>query len=443
MRKIMSVIFIFLITLFMSFFLKDDLNTFDPAKVTFYFGFFLMICYITGEIFAGFKFPKITGYILSGILFGPYVLGIIDNDIIKSLKLIDNLALTYIAMVAGGELIIIELKKKLKSILYLLLFTTMFVIIGVFTGANLLKNLSPFLKDLNSVSVIAVCLILATISTARSPSSAIAIINETKASGPYTRTVLGVTVSLDVITIILFAAAISVAEILVIPNKSIDLNYILLLFFSLGTSILIGILIGFAVSFYIEKINLDLPVLLLILAFLITKISHSFSDIIVHKFNFHFNLEPLLIAITVGFYVENFAKKGQVFIQSLEKSSLIIYVIFFGLAGANLKIDVLKTAWFLGLAIFFIRGLMLITSSYIAGVFSKDPPLFRKLTGIGLITQAGVSIGLANEVVRRFPDWGAEVATIVIAVITLNQIVGPVTFKFALNKIGETFKSKY
>jgi len=443
MKRIFPIILITAIMYVIVHLIEMDISTFQPAKVTLYFGFLLIISYMVGEFFASLNLPKITGYILTGVLFGPSVTGIITPEITKDLKLIDSLALTFIALVAGGELILEELKAKLKSMIYLLIFTTSFIIVGVFTSTFIVSNFHGFFKQFNPITITAICLIIGTLSAARSPSSAIAIINETRASGPYTRTILGVTVALDIITIILFAIVISISKVLVTPGETINLNYLSLLLLSLIASIVIGILLGTGVSYYIKKVNLDLPVLLLILAFVITKISYGISDFIAEQFHIYFHLEPLLIAITIGFYIQNFSKKGKIFIKSLEKSSLIIYVIFFAMTGVSLRISVLKTAWFLGIFLFLIRTTMLISSSYIAGTLSKDPPLFKKLTGIGLITQAGVSIGLANEIARRFPEWGYKISTVIIAVITLNQIIGPITFKYALQKIGEAYKSKY
>ncbi len=65
------------------------------------------------------------------------------------------------------------------------------------------------------------------------------------------------------------------------------------------------------------------------------------------------------------------------------------------------------------------------------------------MSGLSFITQAGVSLGLAGIVMRRFPEWGAALATTIVAIISLNQIIGPVTFKFALNAVGEARASRF
>ena len=67
-----------------------------------------------------------------------------------------------------------------------------------------------------------------------------------------------------------------------------------------------------------------------------------------------------------------------------------------------------------------------------------DPPTFVKASGLGFIAQAGVSLGLAQLVAERFPDFGSELAAFIIASIAINQVVGPVALKSALSYVRET-----
>ena len=84
---------------------------------------------------------------------------------------------------------------------------------------------------------------------------------------------------------------------------------------------------------------------------------------------------------------------------------------------------------------------MLFIGSYTSGRLSGDRPLTYRNTWLGFITQAGVSLGLLSEVVRRIPEIGIPIQTILITAITLNQLIGPVAFKYALEKTGETHKA--
>ncbi len=83
------------------------------------------------------------------------------------------------------------------------------------------------------------------------------------------------------------------------------------------------------------------------------------------------------------------------------------------------------------------RIILICLGAYLGGRFGGDSRQFNRLYGLSFLSQAGVSLGLANEVVRRFPDWGPQAATLMIAAISLNQMIGPVTFKYSLTQVRE------
>jgi hypothetical protein len=92
----------------------------------------------------------------------------------------------------------------------------------------------------------------------------------------------------------------------------------------------------------------------------------------------------------------------------------------------------------MGIIVFLSRVVMIYFGSFFSGKLSGDRPQIYKNTWLGFITQAGVSLGLLTEVVRRFPEIGIPIQSILIATITLNQLIGPIAFKFALKKVGES-----
>ncbi len=75
--------------------------------------------------------------------------------------------------------------------------------------------------------------------------------------------------------------------------------------------------------------------------------------------------------------------------------------------------------------------------SFFGGVAAKEPARLNRISWMVYVTQAGVGLGLAREVADEFPDWGAAFATLLIAVIVLNQIAGPPLFKWAIHRAGE------
>ena len=414
-----------------------DAHGFADARSTMSFGFLLLAAYLVGDILSWIRFPKITGYILAGIFFGPYVLGLVDTETVQELKLIDDLALTFIALAAGGELRLGELRQRRRSIVLTVVFLTLVVFSGVAAFTVVARPLLPFLEGRSTAELVAVAALLGTFAVARSPSSAIAIISELKARGPFTEMVLGVTVVMDVLVIVVFAAVVSLCQVLVVPETPLDLRLMAAVAVELVGSVLGGMALGWLISLYIRHVKAELLVFILAVAFLATFSSRQFALLLDQLYGVSIHLEPMLLCLTAGFWVRNFSQGGDLFMQSIDRSSLPIYVIFFSLTGAALSIDALSQTWLVAVLLVVVRCLLVWLGAYWGGASSGDPPLFRRMSGLSFITQAGVSLGLAGIVMRRFPEWGAALATTIVAVIALNQIIGPVAFKVALSAVGE------
>ncbi|MCK5029204.1 MAG: cation:proton antiporter, partial [Bacteroidales bacterium] len=156
------------------------------------------------KFFQKIKFPLITGFLLSGILIGPYVLDLIPKNAIPKLNFINNFSLAFIAFAAGSELFLKEIRNSIKSIIWNTFGQLIITFLLVAFAVYFLEELIPFMSNMNVKSKIAVAILSGTIFIARSPSSVIAVINEMRAKGPFTKTAISVTVILDVLVIFLF-----------------------------------------------------------------------------------------------------------------------------------------------------------------------------------------------------------------------------------------------
>ncbi len=401
-------------------------------------GFMLLASYSVGYFLEKIGLPRITGYIFGGLFLGPYFLKFYQQDSVEALFFLNNLALAFIAFCAGGELRFDTIKKRLKSILYMLLGSTFIVFAGVSIIVIFLSPFIPFMKNFPIGIKIVIAAIFGVISTARSPSSAIAIITETKAKGPCTESVLSVTIAADVVVIMIFAITVSIAQVMIVPASSIDILFIISLLFEIVLAFVLGFLLGKGIIFLIRNVGVELPVIIAAMGFIVIKFCHLLGDYLHEMHDFSLHLEPLLICMAAGFTVQNFSKHGNRFLHSMERVSLPIYVAFFAITGASMNMEVLKTGWLLGLIIVGSRTFMLFIGTYLGSKTAGDDPLLYKNTWLGFLTQAGVSLGLVTEIVRRFPEIGLHIQSILVAAITLNQIIGPAAFKFMLNKVGET-----
>lgn len=391
-------------------------------------GFILIFAFLFGKQLSRSKLPQITGFILAGILCGPYVLKFLNLDQVSDLHLLDGLALSLIALTAGGEMAIDRLKGQFRSIASLVVFQTVTIISGFLFFGLLARRFFPFFANLTIHQTLAISLLIGTLATATSPASTIAIITETKSKGKYTDLVLSVAVVKDFVVILLFALFLSLSEPVFFPERGLDISFLSQILREVGGSAVLGIVVGGGVILYLRYINREMTIFILSVAFFTYQISHNYG--------YH----PLLICLVAGFLVENFSPHGDRFIQAIEKTSLPVYVVFFAISGAALNLDALKSNWLLAFICVFWRGLLKFVGTYTGGSLVKEEHGVRTLSWAGFISQAGVALGLAILVEETFPIWRGVFFSLMIAIIAINQIIGPILLQKLLLKVREVGK---
>jgi len=405
-------------------------------------GFLMLTAYACARVFSLFRLPLISGYIFAGILFGPQALQFVTQTMVRDLRLIDELALNFIALSAGGMLRMSFLVRRGKAIFLNVALQTVAAFTAVFLFVLLAGSGFEFMGHLSPLEILAFAILLGVTAVARSPSSAIAIISETRSEGTFTETVLGVTVVVDVLIIILFTMALTIAEMLLLPGQAMMLRAIGGVSLNVLAALLMGAIIGKAIAIYIDRAGYDLPLFLLLFAFSVTKCAFWLNHYTQEYVGFALELEPLLICMSAGFTVQNFSRTGRDFMEGLDRFSLPIYILFFALAGASLDLQALGNTWPLAVGLTLMRAGGIFGAAWLAARLCRDPHRHGTVAGMAYLTQAGVAIGLAQLAQRQFPEIGVYLLTIVLAVITINQIVGPVTFKAALEFVGETGKRR-
>jgi Kef-type K+ transport system membrane component KefB len=150
------------------------------------------------------------------------------------------------------------------------------------------------------------------------------------------------------------------------------------------------------------------------------------------------HFDTLLAFMVAGFVVQNLSKQGEKFIAAIEQTGSIVYVIFFATAGAHLDLDLLRQLWPIAVALAGSRLLVTLVTGRVASRLAKDPPMVRRWAWAGLVSQAGLALGVAAVIERSFPILGSGFRALSIAVVALNEMVGPVLFKLALDRAGES-----
>ena len=389
-------------------------------------GGLILIAWIMGDVFERISLPRITGYMVTGLVMGPYILGLIPLEAVRTLKFIDNVALALIALHAGNEVRLTLLKRRLTSILSITFFILLFSLTGVFTfiyvgGGHIL----PFLEGAPRRTILVVALLFGLIEVAKSPVTTIAILDETRARGRLAETTLGVVVLKDVLLIILFGIVMAVGARLAYPDeahKSMVGQTLWHLFGSLG----IGTAVGLVVRLLLRLIRENIYLLVIALALGLTILSK-----VLH-------VEVLLVSMTAGFIIVNFTRQQERFLEGIRSASPLIYLVFFPVASASLNITLVRETWFIAVIIIMIRKVMVFTGIYIGSRLVEDFPAMRRWGWMGFINQSGVTLALALVIGREFPEFGGHFTAIALSMIVLTDFYGPALFKYALHRAGET-----
>ncbi|MBU2915621.1 monovalent cation:proton antiporter family protein [Reichenbachiella agariperforans] len=402
---------------------------------------FAVICIAASRIapvFQKVNLPIITGFLATGVLAGPYLLGLIPKESTQQLNFINEIALAFIAFAAGSELYLRELHARIRSIKWNTISQLVFTFAFGALSAFFLSDLLPFTQGVDFSTKLSISLLIGAIFVARSPTSAIAIISELRAKGPLTQTVLGVIVLTDFFVIILFAVCMSFAVSL---TSGSSFNYISILILiveiavSLGVGFLLGKVLNFVISFRIRRYAKS--VLIIGLGYMVYLLKFYIQDLTDGFMEHPFTIEPLIICIIASFYVANYTKNRPEFLSILDKTFPLIYAAFFTLTGASLSLYALFDASLVALLFFVVRLFAIIAGNYFGGAMAEDPWPQIHLSWMPYVTQAGVALGLTAVVSNEFPTFGPDFAAFIIAIVVINEIVGPPLFKYAITKAGE------
>lgn len=422
----------------------QGLGYFLQATVSFFV--ISIACDVVAKIAGRFKLPLITIYLSFGVLCGPYVLDVVHAEYLKDLKFVNQFALATIAFMAGAELYFPEIRRLFRTIMKQMVGIVFFT---VFLTMAVVGPLSPHVKIMYQYPVscrLGISFLISTIMIARSPSSALALLHELHCKGPVTKTLLGVTVVSDVALLVAYAIAMSVTDGVCLAGGFDGLSALILIGTLLGCAVA-GLLLGGLLLFYlwIPGIRSQVRgVLILLSGYGYFVFAEWLSKYSTENWDRNVNVEPLLVCMIASTLAGNRSHNRRKFANILHKSSPFIYVPFFTLTGAGLKLGAFQTSLFFALIVFFVRMIAIALGSFVAGKYfdqKKLKPKHYNYMWMTLTTQAGAALGLANEIEHHFPGWGPPFSSAVIVVVILNQIAGPLLFKYAMTKVGEVGKA--
>ena len=411
------------------------------VEILIYLGAFGIVAVAAGRIAGAFqklKLPLITGFLIIGLVSGPEILGLIETDTLPRLRFLNDIALAFIAFAVGSELYLKVLRSRMKSIITMTITQVVVTFLLVSLAMYLLVDFIPFFKGMNLAARISISMLAGTIAIARSPASAIAIINELRARGPFTQTAIGVTVVVDFGVIIFFAVIFTLSKSLIL-EADFRMIFIVQVIVELVAAVGLGFLVWFMLrlALTIKGVMVLKKILVLLIGFLVYLFTRITEDHSSQYLGIQLHIEPLLICIIGSFLVTNFTVYRNDFVRIVKELGPYVYIVFFTLTGAMIYLEVVAALWFVTLILFGARLVSLFLAGYLGSSLAADSPLFSRISGMPYVTQAGVGVGLATIIATEYTAWGGEFATVMISVIVLNQIIGPPLFKWALHLAGE------
>lgn len=410
--------------------------TFDGgASAALAFGFVLLAADLAGALCAALRLPRISGYIAAGLALGPEALRLLSQEDVGQLKLIDQIALTFIALALGAELDIGELRRRLRSIAGIVLVGGATAFMATAAVARLAWPIVAHGEALARGGPgvpLAASLFLGVLALPASPTAAIAVIRETRSRGPAAEAILGATIVFDVGVLIAFAVVASLVEPQLTPEAGFDIGFAAGVFAELAASVAAGIGIAWALSIYIARSGRDLSLVILAVAFLVARLSPGVEAFFAHRFGLTLEPEPLLVCVAAGFALRNIFAAGAPLARAVDRIALPVFVTFFAVAGADLDLGGLGRAGLAAVLLVLVRAASLNAGCRLGGRLAGDPPAFRGRSGLAFLAQAGISLAIASEIARRFPPWGAELRMLSMTIIALNTLIGPVALRIAL-----------
>ncbi len=411
------------------------------------------------------NFPNVTGYLIAGIIIGPWVLGSFLNlfnsnardtltTIVNNFDWLTEISLGFIAFTIGGSFKLSALKKVGKQATIITIFEALgaaIVVIIFLLIAYFIMNALGY--DGLSLSVV---LIMGAIACATAPAATLLVIKQYKADGPVTRTLMPVVAFDDAVALITFSILFAIAKILAVNDGSgFDfVSAILIPILEIVISILVGVLIGFLISLATRWFKSRTHRLVLIIAAIILCVGLAQIDVIDLGWGFNFQLSSLLTVMMVGAMYANLAKGTDATYELLDRASTPMLMLFFVISGAKLNFGIFASsqAWL----VILIAGIYLLArvlgkwlGALTGSAIAHSEPTVKKYLGLTLVPQAGVALGLATNAEKYFTNLatstgntelaslGTLIYTCIIVSTMVYELVGPLITKWALNKAGE------
>ncbi len=373
--------------------------------------------------------PSLMGYMLLGVIIGVSGLALLDESTLEGLAFITEIALGFVAFAIGAELSIASLKRQGTAVVFIILAESFGAFLAVLAGVYALTRDLPL------------SFMFAAVAPASAPAGTVAVIREYKAKGSLTKVLYAVVGFDDALAIIIYAFAAAAAQSFLAKEVGVagDSWQAMLSGAAreIGMSLAVGTVIGYVFSMLVRRLHNPGEIFILIFGAVTATVGLCVK----------LEMSFILTNMVVGFILANTRREETVrrVMAPVAQFMPLLFVLFFCLAGAHLDLGVLPKLGLVGLVYILCRSAGLIGGSRLGAILGGAEEKIKKYVGLGILSQAGVAIGLALVAKQQFDALGSEHAltiggtliTTVTATCIIFEIIGPVLTRIALQKAGE------
>lgn len=394
--------------------------------ILFFVGIAIICGFIGGRFSNRLKFPAVVGYLVAGLILGPSFLNILDLPLLDNLGVFNDVALGLVAFVIGSEMRLGILRRMGRGIATIIFAESFGAFLLVFAGVYLLTH------------KLYIALIFGAMAPASAPAGTAVVLQEYKAKGPLTNALYAVVGLDDGLAIMIYAFAAAFAKLSITAKTDSFLHIIRGPLIEILGAIALGCILGVVSGYFTKKLRDKKEVLSITFAVVI--ICSGLAN--------YLHLSLILANLSLGMVFANlylFANRRSV--EALDSISLPVYTIFFVIAGAHLQISLLPAMGLIGIVYMMCRSFGLVGGAFFGATIARSEPVIRKYLGLGILSQAGVAIGLAIMATREFSllgEVGKDLSVLVINTIAATtiifEIIGPIATKIAVSRAGEIGK---
>lgn len=384
-----------------------------------YLSILLLAGLLCGRLVKQAKLPNVTGYLIAGLLLGPYVLKVIPSASIENFSVLSDIALSFIAFTIGSEFKISYFKRVEMTPVVIAIFEALIAVFLVL-GVLLLAGFNP-----------AFSLVLTSIAAATAPAATVMVVKQYKAKGPVTEMLMSVVALDDAVALIGFGFAVTLAK--VISGSSAVSNVALSvlrpfgeILLALAVGFLVGVLMKIPIRFF--RKNGNRMIIICGMVFLSGGIAMMLG------------VSALLACMATGAMFCNICNESDEIAKLSDYITPPIFLLFFAVSGAQLNIFIIPTIGIVGLIYVIFRVIGKMGGAYIGAKIMKAPEAVCKYLGPALIPQAGVAIGLISVSQTVVPEYAPQIRAVILCGTMIYEIIGPAVAKMTLVKAGEISK---